>query len=118
MTYRSGNAFSAVDATLGYLYQVRCALLWTLRRLKVEPDFLVGIETLAGIPRSFCRQSTTTAALGLSPTQVKTCGRRCGSGSKVWLRVRFPQRHGSASSQQGQRQPTVPRRTCVPTRVM
>lgn len=45
MTPRSGD-FSAVDATLGYLYQVRCALLWTLRRLKVEPDFLVGIETL------------------------------------------------------------------------
>jgi hypothetical protein len=41
----STTTFSAVDATLGYLYQVRCALLWTLRRLKVEPDFLVGIET-------------------------------------------------------------------------
>jgi hypothetical protein len=40
------NNFSAVDATLGYLYQVRSALLWTLRRLKSDPDFLVGIETL------------------------------------------------------------------------
>jgi len=40
------NPFSAVDATLGYLYQVRSALLWALRRLKVEPDFLVSIETL------------------------------------------------------------------------
>jgi hypothetical protein len=46
MTSHSGRGFSAVDATLGYLYQVRCALLWTLRRLKVEPDFLVGLETL------------------------------------------------------------------------
>lgn len=45
MTSRSGK-FSAVDATLGYLYQARCALLWTLYRLKVEPDFLVGVETL------------------------------------------------------------------------
>ena len=40
------SPFSAVDATLGYLYQVRSALFWALRRLKVEPDFLVSIETL------------------------------------------------------------------------
>ena len=42
----TSNPFSAVDASLGYLYQVRSALLWTLKRLKSEPDFLVGIETL------------------------------------------------------------------------
>ena len=40
------NPFSAVDATLGYLYQVRSALLWALCRLKSEPNFLVSIETL------------------------------------------------------------------------
>lgn len=40
------SQFSAVDATLGYLYQVRTALLWALRRLKHEPEFLVSIETL------------------------------------------------------------------------
>lgn len=40
------SLFSAVDATLGYLYQVRSALLWALRRLKNEPEFLVSIETL------------------------------------------------------------------------
>ncbi len=40
------SPFSAVDATLGYLYQVRSALLWALRRLKGESDFLVSIETL------------------------------------------------------------------------
>lgn len=47
MTKATGtNPFSAVDATLGYLYQVRSALLWALRRLKGEPDFLVSVETL------------------------------------------------------------------------
>jgi hypothetical protein len=46
MTTGSGNPFSAVDATLGYLYQVRSALLWSLRRLKTEPEFLVSVETL------------------------------------------------------------------------
>src|SRR5262245_28652869 len=40
------SKFSAVDATLGYLYQIRSALLWALRRLKVGPDFLVSVETL------------------------------------------------------------------------
>lgn len=40
------SPFSAVDPTLGYLYQVRLALFWSLHRLKNDPDFLVGIETL------------------------------------------------------------------------
>ena len=41
------QCFSAVDAALGYLYQVRCALLWTLKRQRAEsPDFQVSIETL------------------------------------------------------------------------
>lgn len=38
--------FSAADATLGYLYQVRVALLWSLRRLKNSQSFLVSLETL------------------------------------------------------------------------
>lgn len=46
MTPNSANPFSAVDATLGYLYQVRSALLWSLIRLKTEPEFSVSIETL------------------------------------------------------------------------
>lgn len=46
MTTGRGSPFSAVDATLGYLYQVRSALLWALRRQKNEPDFLVSVETL------------------------------------------------------------------------
>lgn len=38
--------FSAADATLGYLYQVRVALLWSLQRLKNSQSFLVSLETL------------------------------------------------------------------------
>lgn len=40
------NPFSAIDATLGYLYQIRSALLWALRRQRTDPAFLVSIETL------------------------------------------------------------------------
>lgn len=43
----SESKFSAVDAALGYLYQVRCALLWTLKRQRTESaDFQVSVETL------------------------------------------------------------------------
>ena len=40
------NRFSAADSALGYLYQVRLGLLWSLRRLKGGGDFLVSLETL------------------------------------------------------------------------
>lgn len=46
MTRDNTNKYTAVDSALGYLYQVRSALLWTLRKLKDEPDFLVGVEML------------------------------------------------------------------------
>lgn len=38
--------FSAADAALGYLYQVRVALVWSLRRLKNDSHFAVSLETL------------------------------------------------------------------------
>ena len=38
--------FSAAEAALGYLYQIRVALCWTLERLKNHPDFLIGVETI------------------------------------------------------------------------
>jgi hypothetical protein len=40
------SQFSAPDSALGYLYQVRVALLWSLRRLKSGSDFVVSLETL------------------------------------------------------------------------
>lgn len=40
------TTFSAADSALGYLYQVRVALLWSLRRARTGTDFLVSLETL------------------------------------------------------------------------
>lgn len=40
------SKFSAVDATLGYAYQIRCALLHALRHARDGDEFQVGIETL------------------------------------------------------------------------
>lgn len=46
MSAGNGNQFAAADPAIGYLYQVRSALLWALQRLKNQSDFLVSIETL------------------------------------------------------------------------
>ena len=46
VTNNDGNPFSAVDPALGYLYQVRTALLWSLQRLRRGKDFLVSVEVL------------------------------------------------------------------------
>ena len=40
------DQFSAADSALGYLYQVRCALLLSLKKLRIDPIFEASIETL------------------------------------------------------------------------
>jgi len=42
----NSSSFSAADPSLGYFYQVRSALLWSLNRLRTVPDFFVTVETL------------------------------------------------------------------------
>ena len=45
MTQPSVSTFGASASMVGYLYQVRIALLWAIRRSRVS-DFIVSIETL------------------------------------------------------------------------
>lgn len=40
------NQFAAPDPALGYLFQVRTALLWSLKKLKSRQDFVASVETL------------------------------------------------------------------------
>lgn len=42
----TSNPFSAVDSSLGYLYQVRAGLLWSLQRLRRDETFQVSIEAI------------------------------------------------------------------------
>lgn len=42
----TNNQFSAVNPALGYLYQVRAALLWSLQRLRHDETFQVCVEVL------------------------------------------------------------------------
>ncbi len=86
MTESGSSQFSAVDATLGYLYQVRSALLWTLRQLRTDPEFLIGIETLDDV---------AFETTGGQPTQLlQTKHHKTGSGSlsdsspDIWRTIR------------------------------
>lgn len=90
------SKFAAVDANLGYLYQVRCALLWTLKRLRSETAFLVSVETLDDV---------TFERAGGEPTDLlQTKHHRRGAASltdasvDLWktLRIWFEGRHRSA----------------------
>ncbi len=40
------NQFAAVNPALGYLYQVRSALLWSLQKLRHDESFQVSVEVL------------------------------------------------------------------------
>jgi len=40
------TTFSASDSLVGYLYQMRVALLWSLQKLPTGADFVVSVETL------------------------------------------------------------------------
>lgn len=58
----SGNPFSAADAALGYLYQIRIALLWSLKKQKATPpELVVSVETLDDV---------TFELLGGTPEQL------------------------------------------------
>lgn len=42
----TNNQFAAVNPALGYLYQVRAALLWSLQKLRYDESFQVSLEVL------------------------------------------------------------------------
>lgn len=42
----TNNQFAAVNPALGYLYQVRAALLWSLQKLRHDEAFQVSVEVL------------------------------------------------------------------------
>lgn len=42
----TNNQFAAVNPALGYLYQVRAALLWSLQKLRHDESFQVSLEVL------------------------------------------------------------------------
>lgn len=83
----SDTDFSAASPALGYLYQVRIALLWSLRRLQIDPAFLVSIETLDDV---------TFESTGGNPTDLlqtkhhrKAEGSLADSSTDIWKTLRI-----------------------------
>jgi hypothetical protein len=74
------NQFSAADPALGYLYQMRVALLWALRKLKESPDFMVSLETLDDVV--FEKIGKAKELLQTKRTRLLTSGNHFGFGSK------------------------------------
>jgi len=75
-----------VDPTLGYLYQVRSALLWSLQRLKAEPPFLVSIETLDDV----AFETTTGDPIALLQTKhhQQALGSLTDASADLWKTLR------------------------------
>jgi hypothetical protein len=78
--------FSAADAALGYAYQVRCALLYSLRRIKGIDPFEVSIETLDDV--AFTSAEGDPLELLQLKHSLKSISKLGDSGSDLWKTIR------------------------------
>ncbi|HMN04312.1 MAG TPA: hypothetical protein PKD45_01180 [Flavobacteriales bacterium] len=78
--------FSAAESALGYLYQVRCALLWSLQRLKNSEIFSVSVETLDDV--AFEKLGTPTDLLQ-TKHHLNRKGNLMNSSSDLWKTLRI-----------------------------
>ena len=81
------NLFSAADSTLGYLYQVRSALLWALQRLKSNPDFLVSVETLDDV--TFEKTDGTATELLQTKHHLTATANLTDASVDIWKTLRI-----------------------------
>lgn len=77
--------YSAADSALGYLYQVRLALLWSLRRAKTS-DFIVAIETIDDV--SFSTDGDPSVVLQTKHSVHHVAGLSDGS-PELWKTLRI-----------------------------
>ena len=81
------NKLSAADSALGYLYQVRVALLWSLRRLESENDFAVSLETLDDV--FFQKQGGAPAELLQTKHHLKQKAALTDGSPDLWKSLAF-----------------------------
>lgn len=86
----SDSPHGAAASAVGYLYQVKWALLEVLRRAHDRPDHAISLEKLddvaweaRGLPENFYNSSTTKPLRDRSAIRATTFGERCGRG---WTR--------------------------------
>lgn len=87
MSEDARNPFSAADPTLGYLYQVRSALLWSLQRMKSQPDFLVSVETLDDV--TFEERDLTPIELLQTKHHRSATGSLTDHSADLWKTLRI-----------------------------
>lgn len=83
----SKNDFAATDSLLGYLYQVRVALLWALRRLRRGEDFVVALETLDDV--TFETKGGTPEELLQTKHHRKREAKLTDASADVWKSLRI-----------------------------
>jgi len=81
------SQFSAVDATLGYLYQMRLGLLCSLQRIKAGQAFSVSIETLDDV--TFEKTGGEASELLQAKHHRKGVGSPSDSSSDLWKTFRI-----------------------------
>ncbi|SMF72965.1 ABC-three component system protein [Pseudobacteriovorax antillogorgiicola] len=81
------SSFSATDAALGYLYQVRVALFLSLNKLKQEDTFTVSIETLDDV--TFGTNAGTPTELLQTKHHMKSAASLTDASPDIWKTLRI-----------------------------
>jgi hypothetical protein len=80
------GAYSAAPSVLGYLYQVRYALLESLRRLRKGQEFIVSIETLDDV---VFEQTGAAPELLQTKHHLKKTADLTDSSQDLWKTIRI-----------------------------
>ncbi|RBH43299.1 hypothetical protein C3F00_039200, partial [Pseudomonas sp. MWU13-2860] len=83
---KGAERFSARESALGYLYQVRLALLWALRKLRSTHEFKVGLETLDDVGFESGGRATD---LLQAKHRVKRMATRTDASPDIWKTFRI-----------------------------
>lgn len=80
------NPFAAIDPALGYLYQVRLGLLWSLQRLRQDHSFSVSIEVLDDV--AFESTGENPSTLLQTKHHASRAASLSDSSSDIWKTLR------------------------------
>lgn len=83
----STSKFSAADAALGYAYQVRCALVYSLQRARNGEEFEVQLEALDDV--SFSEVGGEAYELLQLKHHLKTASTLTNAGEDLWKTIRI-----------------------------
>lgn len=83
----NSGKFSAAASLIGYFYQVRIALLWSLGRLKTSNSFKISIETLDDV--TFSDETDNVIELLQTKHHVDRTGNLTDASEDLWKTLRI-----------------------------